>query len=263
MFKSGSQASTIRRVRRGGLLGPGLVAFLCLMLPGIAKADQINQNLQSIIIESFEPGPQRHDWYVQGSQFIAAGYPKWTYANAWPEALFGRNPPNSSNLEVLGINAAFNQQGYNHLDIFPVTKNSKGQLVSAPIQIPGRLITLDLWVWGSDHNFTLDVELEDYNGMMYTLPLGSLDFAGWRDLAVNIPSYIPQSVSTIPQLRGLKLVKFIVWTQPTSNVSNFYIYLDQIKALADTYVNRIDGQGLANPATVQQIWSAPGVQKGQ
>lgn len=266
MIKSGSQAtpqaSTRGRAQRGGLLGTSLVVFLSLLLPGIAKADEITQNLESVVIESFDPGPQRHDWYVQGSQYVAAGYPKWTYAKAWPEALFGRNPTNQ-NLEVLGVNAAFDRQGYNHLDIFPVTKNSKGQLVSDPIPIPGRVQTLDVWVWGSDHAFTMDVEVEDYNGMMYMLRLGSLDFAGWRDLAVNIPNYIPQSVRTIPKLRGLKLVKFVIWTDPTANVSNFYVYLDQVKVLTDTFQQRIDGAGLADPSTVQQIWSAPGVQKGQ
>jgi hypothetical protein len=69
-------------------------------------------------------------------------------------------------------------------------------------------------------------------------------------------------VQTIPKLRGLKLVKFIIWTSPTANVSNFYVYLDQIKVLTDTFESRIDGEGLANPQRVQQIWSGQGVNQG-
>ena len=249
-------------MKRGGFLIVSIVALLCLVVPGIAFADESTTNLQSIVLESFDPGPNRHQWYAQGSQFIAKGYPKWTFAKAWPEALFGRNTDNKD-LEVLGVNAAFDRQGYNRLEIFPVTKDSSGKLVSDPIQIPGRVHSLDLWVWGSDHNYYMEVQLEDYTGAVHVLRLGGLNYAGWRDLNVNIPSYIPQSVNTIPKLRGLKLIKFIIWTEPTADVSNFYVYLDQIKVLTDTFESRIDGEGLANPATVQQIWSAPDVQKGQ
>ncbi len=260
-------------MKRGGLLAVLLILVLALFAPLGAFADEATTNLQSIILESFDAGQKntpQYGWYAQGSKFIAKGYPKWTYTKAWPEAIFGTNPQNP-NLEVLGVNAKFDRQGYNRIEIFPikedangtVVKDSNGNVIPDPIPIPGRCKTFDLWVWGSNHKYTLEVQLEDYTGVIHVLPLGSLDFAGWKDLLVQIPTSIPQSVETIPKLRGLKLVKFVIWTQPTANVSNFYVYLDQIKVLTDTFESRIDGEGLANPQRVQQIWSGQGVNQGK
>lgn len=259
-------------MKRGGLLAVLPILIMALFAPIAVFADQATTNWQSIVLESFDAhqtGTQ-YGWYAQGSEFIAQGYPKWTYAHAWPDALYGSNPSNPD-LRALGINAAFDRQGYNHIDIFPIKEDSKGNIVKDkngnvipdPIQIPGRAKSLDLWVWGSNHNFSLEVQLEDYTGVIHVLQLGSLDFAGWKDLQVNIPPSIPQSVQTIPKLRGLKLVKFVLWTKPTANVSNFYVYFDQVKVLTDTFESRIDGENLANPQRVQQIWSGQGVTQGK
>lgn len=260
-------------MKRGGLLALLFMTTTALFIPAAAFADEATTYLQSIILESFDAnqtGTPQYGWYAQGSEFITKGYPRWTYVHAWPHQLFGSNPQNP-NLRVLGINGAFDRQGYNRIDIFPVKEDAKGQVVRdangnvipEPIPIPGRVKTLDLWVWGSNHHFTLDVELEDYTGEMHVLSLGSLDFAGWEDLMVQIPPSIPQSVQTIPKLRGLKLVKFMIWTSPSANVSNFYVYFDQIKVLTDTFETRIDGEELASPAFVQQVWSGKGVTQGK
>jgi len=243
-------------MKRGGVL-LGCLLLLVLSAPTALFADQTTIDLRSIVLENFEPGPDHHDWTAQGNQYITPGFPKTAYANTWPEALNGANPPNASQLQALGVNAQFDRQGYNRVDIFPYRKDASGNIVSDPIQIPGRVRTLDLWVWGSNHDFTLDVELQDYEGVDYVLSLGSLDYAGWKDLMVTIPPSIPQEVNTIPRLRGLKLVKFMIWSRPRGNVSNFFVYFDQIKVLTDMFETRIDGERLANPAEVQKIWGNP------
>ena len=48
----------------------------------------------------------------------------------------------------------------------------------------------------------------------------------------------------------------VLWTKPQENVSGFNIYLDQVKILTDTFVTRFDGDDLANPDKVQEIWSS-------
>lgn len=260
-------------MKRGGLLAVLLTVLFVVFAPMAAFGEATTINLQSIVLESFnanQTGSPQYGWYAQGSKFVTKGYPKWTYAHAWPLALNGTNPQNP-NLRVLGVNAKFDRQGYNRIDIFPIKVNSKGtpvrdsngNVIPEPIQIPGVCKTLDVWVWGSNHNYTMDVEVEDYTGQMHVLPLGSLDFAGWEDLMVQIPPSIPQTVETIPHLRGLKIVKFMIWTKPAANVSDFYVYLDQLKVLTDVSQRRIDGQNLANPSRVAQIWSGSGVTQGK
>jgi hypothetical protein len=38
-------------------------------------------------------------------------------------------------------------------------------------------------------------------------------------------------------------------------VNNFYIYFDQLKVLTDTFETRYDGEELADPKKVQELWS--------
>jgi hypothetical protein len=39
-------------------------------------------------------------------------------------------------------------------------------------------------------------------------------------------------------------------------VDNFYVYLDQFKVLTDTFESFYDGDELADPDRVQELWSS-------
>ncbi len=249
-------------MKRGGLILTSLSLLIALSTPALLFADESTVDLESKILDSFDPGPDRQQWFAEGSNYITAGYPQWTFTQGGPEALYGSDANNPSH-QVLGVHFKFDRQGYNSIDVFPVAKDSNGNLVAAPIQIPGRVQTLDVWAWGTNHDYYLDVELEDYTGVVHTLHLGSLDYAGWKDLIVTVPTSIPQSVNTIPKLKGLKFLKFVIWTQPTADVSDYYIYFDQLKVLTDMFETRIDGEDLATPEETQKIWSSPDVNKAQ
>ena len=88
--------------------------------------------------------------------------------------------------------------------------------------------------------------------------MGGIKFVGWQNLNASIPYYIPQQGGYITPggfNKNLELVKIVLWTKPTENVSGFNIYIDQIKILTDTFVTRFDGDDLANPDKVQDIWT--------
>ncbi|MDR0453091.1 MAG: flagellar filament outer layer protein FlaA [Treponema sp.] len=53
----------------------------------------------------------------------------------------------------------------------------------------------------------------------------------------------------------MTFVKFRIWTGPMEQVNNFYIYFDQLKVLTDTFETRYDGEELADPKKVQELWS--------
>jgi hypothetical protein len=86
--------------------------------------------------------------------------------------------------------------------------------------------------------------------------VGNINFLGWKNLRVMIPANIPQTKKSIPSIAPLTFVKFRVWTQPTARVDNFYIYFDHLKVLTDTFESLYDGDELANPARVNELWSA-------
>lgn len=277
-------------MRRGSLLLTFLVALVFLILAGPVFGDTATENLMSKVIESFDnpedPEAAEWDsseWIVRGSKFrtvikddegnIVEEWPKKAYVETWPEALFGTNK-DERDLKVLGINGRFDRQGYNYIELIPAVENDEGELVPRQpdrmdesgdiilgneITLPGRTKIIDLWVWGSNYDYYLEVHVRDFKGIVHVLPLGSLKYTGWENLKVSIPSYIPQEggyVSSGGYLKELKLVKLVMWTRPEENVRDFYVYFDQIKTLTDMFVSRFDGDDLADKETIKDIWNS-------
>ncbi|MBN1698382.1 MAG: hypothetical protein JW881_12780 [Spirochaetales bacterium] len=134
-----------------------------------------------------------------------------------------------------------------------VDKDGK-EWVSDPIVFEGRARGFSVWVWGSNYNYYMEAHFEDYRGIVHVIHLGDLNYNGWKNLTVDIPSAIPQSERYIPRTRRLKLVKLRMWTRPTERVSGFFLYIDQMKIITDLYETRYDGDELENPETLQEIW---------
>ncbi len=236
--------------------------FVCLLLfiltspMALLVADTSTQNLVSTVLETFDPDDASYEWYVQGSKFITEGYPKFKTVNGFPFALYGR-AGDEENHQVLGMQAAFDRQGFNYLEIFPVVDGPDGK-VPTKISIPGRAKQLDVWAWGSQYKFSLEVHLEDYRGYVYVLPMGSLNYIGWQNLRIDIPTYIPQSQVYIPHYRDLKVIKFVLRTEPKENVAGFDFYLDHLKVLTDVFESRFDGDEFVRPDTRKEVWPEEG-----
>jgi hypothetical protein len=178
------------------------------------------------------------------------------YVAAWPIAVFGYKRDGSDNLKSLGIHGRFDRRGYNWIDVYP-SKGGDGDDADDPfeIPIPGRIRNLDLWVGGSNLDYYMEVYLRDNQGVVHNVKLGNINHTGWKNLRVNIPTNIPQSQPMIPRKPGLSFVKFRIWTQPTEKVGDFYIYLKQFKVLTDLFESLFDGNDLADPEYVQELWA--------
>ncbi len=240
-------------MRKGSILLICLLLLLSLLLPVAVLADSQTVNLESKVLETFDPDTRTTDWLVIGSKFTTKGYPKQVYTKAWPEALYGANLENKD-YQVLGIHVKWDRKGYNNIEIIPVKKDDKGNVVPNPIPIPGDVKNLDLWVWCSNYDYYMDVHLRDANGIVHVLRLGSLNSVGWKNLSTTIPGYIRQSARHVPFLKSLELVKLVIWTKPEEKVNDYYVYIDQIKVLTDMFITRFDGDRLANPKNVQKVW---------
>lgn len=250
---------------RGGTF---FVALITLMVATsqTLDANQITQRLESIVLDTFdnpeerswiETGVEKRErriWVARGSRFTREGFPRLTYADAWPTALFDTNPENLP-LKVLGINGRFNRTGFNYIELFPAIRNDDGEIVPQPIRLPGIAKSLDIWVWGSNYDFTMEIHIRDSRGVPYVLNLGSIKFKGWRNLGVTIPSSIPQTQAYLPSYLGLTLTKIVIRTNPGERVDNFFVYLDNLKVLTDMYTEAFDGRDLARPEVTNRIWS--------
>lgn len=248
-------------MRTGRLLGIGLIAVI--MLPSFVWAQQTaTTNYQSIVIENFDD-PEASRWEVRASKFVADQFPLMGYVNTWPEALYRREPEGVT-LNALGVQGAFTRQGYNFIELVPVEENEDGELVDRGIEIPGQVNNLDMWVWGSNFDYYVDIHVRDFRGMTHVLKLGDINYRGWRNMRISIPSWIPQSSRYTAELRNgaftsdlrsLELTKIVIWTRPEERVNGFFVYFDEIKVETDLYRDPFDGEELRDPDFVQELWS--------
>lgn len=63
-----------------------------------------------------------------------------------------------------------------------------------PYEVPfkGIVNQIDFWVWGANYLYYLDVLVRDANGRVHVLNAANLNFYGWKNVVVRVPSWIPQ-----------------------------------------------------------------------
>lgn len=236
-------------MRQAGYLCAFVILLMVLALfPAVA--DEQTENIDSLTIESFD-NPEEIPWRAVGSKFTAEGYPQIAFPEAWPSALFGNNPDGVP-YKVLGVHGKFNRPGYNYIEIIPDVRDDKGNLVG--ISIPGVCQSISLWAWGSNHNFYLDIHLMDFDGSVHVLKAGELNFNGWKNLKITIPSAIKQRIEKFPEVRDMSLMKFVLWTRPGETVDDFYFYMDQIKVMTNILSKDFDGYDLTTEKRIEEIW---------
>ncbi|MDR2500596.1 MAG: flagellar filament outer layer protein FlaA [Treponema sp.] len=230
--------------------------FMASVAVASVFSDENTVSLESVILEAFN-GDSEYEWRVAASKFATKNdeetFPKLSYVSAWPVALFGYSP--SEEQQSLGIWGRFDRRGYNWVDIYPVASGGEDDAAPAEIPIPGRVKFLDLWVWGSNLNYYVEAYVRDYQGVPHIINLGNIAYTGWKNLRAAVPARIPQAKRVLPHLASLKFVKFRIWTQPNEPVGDFYVYIDQFKVLSDTFESLYDGNDLANPEKVQELWN--------
>ncbi|MDR3145391.1 MAG: flagellar filament outer layer protein FlaA [Treponema sp.] len=240
----------------------GSFRVVCLLImASIAAAafcDENTESLEARILESFD-GDSGYEWKAVASKFATNNddgqFPVLSYIETWPSALFGTNRQGLT-LRSLGIWGKFDRQGYNWMDIYPVSGEGGDDAGPAEIPIPGRVKYVDLWVWGSNLNYYIELFVRDHLGVVHAINMGTIAYEGWRNLRVRVPDNVPQVKRILPRLASLSFVKFRIWTQPVEQVANFYIYFDHFKAITDTFESIYDGDELADPERIQELWNA-------
>jgi hypothetical protein len=249
-----------------------LLTVVVFSLTGAAKlfADENTVNLESRIIQDFSK-QENQNWFVLGSKFATKDFPQIGFIKTYPLSVFGSNSDANKDLKSLGVAMLFDRKEYNWTDIIPGTKDKPVEL-----PLPGRVKALDMWVWSGNYDYYLEAYVRDFKGIVYTVSMGDLSFAGWKNLRINIPDSIPQAKKYLPKRQSLTLVKFRIWTRPTESVvipgvqpadpkkitpEEYFgmavkFYFSNMKVLTDTYETLFDGDTLADPNVVKDAWGA-------
>jgi len=254
----------------------GSIKAVCLVVLAFITTmstygDDRTVDLTSIVLEDFgdvtthewndgrHPRKFEYSWAMAASKFATksqdengkdVNYPVMQYVDTWPIALVGYNRE-GKDVKSLGIHGRFDRRGFNWMDLYPVGSNGN----PFEIPMPGRVRYIDMWAWGSNLNYLVEAYVRDYQGVVHIIKLGNIAFTGWRNLRANIPGYINQSKRVLPNLAQLRFIKFRIWTQPGEQVDNFYIYFKQFKVLTDVFESTFDGDELADPDLLPQLWA--------
>jgi hypothetical protein len=262
-------------MKQGSFRAVRQLVFMFVILSLVAFSvfgDENTVDFRSIVLDNFNGETTKewsfggktynyeYEWALDASKFatknINDSFPRLTYVNAWPMQLWGSR--NNQDIRSFGIWGKFDRRGYNWIDVYPVVPGTAGNGEGPEpfeIPIPGRISYLDMWVWGSNHNYYMEAYFRDYQGVIHGLYMGNLGYQGWKNLRVQIPTSVRQSKRVLPRYAGLHFVKFRIWTTPLEMVDNFYIYFNQMKVLTDTFESLFDGDDLADPQHIQELWA--------
>ncbi len=138
------------------------------------------------------------------------------------EALSTSQDPDHPN-HILGVKTYFQDRGFDRVEVKPPHEYA----------IKGKARQFSVWVLGRKFRHTLSVKLRDYKGKLHKLPLGRLDFFGWRKLVATVPGWLPQSTRYSLLDKNLHFVSLFVTSDTHEVPGIFYFYLDGLKVLVD------------------------------
>lgn len=232
-------------MKQGGLIIAGLVlVFALVMMPVTAEKQHVNY--ETYIVDNFDSQGTEWTWIAAGSKFVTKGYPVVKFFDGMPNGIRVTQTDPNGKYQIMGLEVKFDRKGDNWLDIVPMKGNSTDPKDRYEIPFKGRINRLDLWVWGANYAYELQLLVRDCNGRVHTLSMGLVNHEGWKNMSVMIPTNIPQ---VSPYLNGVQQMSFVAFrlrTRPTERVDNFYIFFDQFKALTDTFMESYDGFELVN-----------------
>lgn len=236
----------------------GISIILLLILNGIMFSEK-QIYVQAPVIADFEDSSKITEWIIDKTSpnidLEVVGQDKKGAIKATeggPDALF---IPADKKKYCMGVKAAFKTMGYNFIEIRPPVYKAElypqlQDFFPTPIPnpnnhrfipLPGELKSIDVWIAGRNFRYNLEIHLLDFNGFVYALDMGKINFPGWRNLSRIIPIYIPQEEQYIPKEKPLKFIKYVLRADPYERANKFYIYFDQMKVITDLYVVRYDG----------------------
>jgi hypothetical protein len=194
----------------------------------LEKALQNEKNYVLFLAEDFEGGRPwnfyRSDSFLNHTQFTA-NLPDSSAFPVEKELYRNQGYPNIQTQNSFLIQTFVENPKTDHWDLRP------GEPLLLPLGLPIQAI---IWVYSEGHHIALDLLVSQKKSKDVRLPLGVLNFFGWRRLEVpiNLPNEnarLIQSFSLPISVKGFRLA-----TQPTQRKGAFHLYFDNLTFLLDT-----------------------------
>ena len=112
------------------------------------------------------------------------------------------------------------------------------------VNVPGIVKEFSVWIMGRGNDYELEAWVEDWKGEVHILKFGSINFIGWRPLNAKVPSRIPQSIDSYPQLQTLIVRKLKLRSRRKTPLGMVYLFLDEFRALSKVTQLSFDGAQL-------------------
>jgi hypothetical protein len=204
--------------------------------PNKIGIETAQQKLKEVSIDRFESAGF-WDASISSDEGIVTsrlfeGRPAGSAADPVADPRYVGQDPKLIDKYVLGVKTEFYTRGYNQISI-----NAK-----RPVPIEGITKTITVWVAGRNYNHILWIELRDFFGNNFELPMGKLNFQGWKKLSVAIPPQNADGRTGIVQRNfhfashmGLKVVGFRIECDPEEAFGSYYLYLDDMRAVTDLF----------------------------
>ena len=126
---------------------------------------------------------------------------------------------------VVGAKVSFYRRGVHDFTIRPIR----------PLPIEGITKTVSVWVAGRNNNHRLELLVSDHFGNDAVIPMGKLNFSGWKRLTVTIPPHIKQRDYHYNDRMGLSIDGFNVKCDIDETYGRYYVYFDDIRAVTDLF----------------------------
>tara|TARA_B100000614_G_scaffold47118_1_gene40184 strand:- start:221 stop:886 length:666 start_codon:yes stop_codon:yes gene_type:complete len=207
------------------VLAAGVLAQESTPNPADIGVDTAQQNLQEISIDRFEdPGFWLSSIPADRGLVMhrrLAGGP----ADKQPIPGEENAGVNATDENVIGMKVNFYRRGDVSVSLRPVR----------PLAVPGIVKTLSVWVVGRNFNHRLSVVVEDYFGNVNVLPMGTLNFSGWKQLTVAVPPSLDQRNPHFNTETGLKILGFVIDANIDEAYGTYYVYFDDLRATTDLF----------------------------
>ncbi|MBQ0167420.1 MAG: flagellar filament protein FlaA [Treponema sp.] len=228
-----------------------VIALLLLMFSVPVFAQPNMKSVETIMIDTFDTKDDMEwNWSVQASKYIHIGedasdtYPKMGYFQASPNSLKAYRTANDPEPYVLGVQVSYDRKGDNWFEVYPTDKET-GKVYEIPLL--GTVTQLDVWVWGANYDYYLELLLRDADGNVHVVPACTLNFQGWRNVIIDMPSTVRQQSRLRSGPETSYFIGFRVHADANEYADDFVIYFDQLRYSTNTLNNIYDGYELRKP----------------
>jgi hypothetical protein len=126
---------------------------------------------------------------------------------------------------VLGVKTEFFRRGSASISVVP----------TRPINLAGIIKTVSVWVVGRNYNHVLKALFQDFSGHKFELTIGKLNFSGWKQMIVPIPSEVNQRDAHYSTLTGIQFLGFKIECDMMETYGSYFVYFDDMRVVTDLF----------------------------